>query len=181
MLIETSEESGSPDLPAYVDHLAERIGSPDLVVCLDSGCGDYDRLWHTTSLRGIVVGELAVEILDEGVHSGDASGIVPSSFRILRSLLDRLEDPHTGEVRLAELHAEIPAARIEQAGAAAGVLGTAVYDKFPWVEAPTPRSANERSTCLRARGSRRFPSPAQPACRIFPWPATSCARRLPSS
>ena len=97
VLIEASEESGSPDLPAYVEKLADRI-RPGLVVCLDSGCGDYEQLWATTSLRGILSGTLTVEVLSEGVHSGAASGIVPSSFRILRQLLDRLEDERTGEI-----------------------------------------------------------------------------------
>src|SRR5262249_43257825 len=78
VLIEACEESGSTDLPAYIEHLAGRIGSPSLVICLDSGCGNYDQLWMTTSLRGMVAGNLRVEILTEGVHSGDASGIVPS-------------------------------------------------------------------------------------------------------
>src|ERR1700730_8683143 len=96
VLIEACEESGSYDLPYYVDHLAGRIGSPSLVVCLDSGCGNYDQLWLTTSLRGVASGTLTVRVLDEGVHSGDASGIVPSSFRILRRLLSRLEDEETG-------------------------------------------------------------------------------------
>ena len=95
VLIEASEESGSPDLPAYVEQLAERI-RPGLVVCLDSGCGDYEHLWATTSLRGVTAGNLKVEVLTEGVHSGAASGIVPSSFRILRQLLGRLEDERTG-------------------------------------------------------------------------------------
>ncbi|MGZ7079175.1 MAG: M20/M25/M40 family metallo-hydrolase, partial [Thermoanaerobaculia bacterium] len=92
VLIECAEESGSPDLPAYIDLLAKEIGTPRLIVCLDSGCGNYDQLWMTTSLRGAVVGNLHVEVLTEGVHSGDAGGIVPSSFRIIRILLDRLED-----------------------------------------------------------------------------------------
>jgi len=99
VLIEACEESGSYDLPYYVDHLAQRIGSPSLVVCLDSGCGNYDQLWMTTSLRGMASGTLTIEVLDEGVHSGDASGIVPSSFRILRRLLSRLEDEDTGATR----------------------------------------------------------------------------------
>jgi len=99
ILIEGCEESGSYDLPYYVDHLAQRIGSPSLVVCLDSGCGNYDQLWMTTSLRGMAAGTLTIEVLDEGVHSGDASGIVPSSFRILRRLLSRLEDEDTGATR----------------------------------------------------------------------------------
>src|SRR5262249_46542391 len=98
VLIEACEESGSYDLPDYIDHLAQRIGSPALVVCLDSGCGNYDQLWMTTSLRGIASGTLSVQVLDEGVHSGDASGVVPSSFRILRRLLSRLEDEETGAV-----------------------------------------------------------------------------------
>ncbi|HEV8584384.1 MAG TPA: M20 family metallopeptidase [Methylomirabilota bacterium] len=121
VLIEACEESGSFDLPAYMDALAGRIGTPSFVVCLDSGCADYERLWCTTSLRGIVNGVLTVEVLSEGVHSGAASGIVPSSFRILRSLLSRIEDERTGEVRLRELHADVPGERLEQARDVAAV------------------------------------------------------------
>lgn len=138
ILIEACEESGSYDLPAYVDHLAPRIGKPSLVVCLDSGCGNYDQLWCTTSLRGLTGGNLSVKVLEEGVHSGDASGIVPSSFRLLRQLLSRLEDEKTGRILLDELHVEIPAERLEQARKAAEVLDTAVYDKFPMVEGLVP-------------------------------------------
>lgn len=140
VMIEACEESGSYDLPFYVDHLAARIGSPSLVVCLDSGCGNYDQLWLTTSLRGMTGGNLSVQVLEEGVHSGDASGVVPSSFRILRDLLSRLEDPVTGQIKPKELHVEIPAERIEQAKASAGLLGTAIFDKFPWVEGMHPVS-----------------------------------------
>ncbi|WP_119292652.1 M20 family metallopeptidase [Azohydromonas sediminis] len=131
-LIETSEESGSPDLPAYLDALRERLGRVGLVVCLDSGAGNYDQLWLTTSLRGMVSGVLKVQVLAEGVHSGDASGVVPSSFRILRQLLDRLEDSRTGTLLPGSFHCEIPAARVEQARAAAAVLGAEVYQRFPW-------------------------------------------------
>ena len=138
ILIEACEESGSYDLPYYVDHLAARIGNPSLVVCLDSGCGNYDQLWLTTSLRGMTGGELTVQVLEEGVHSGDASGVVPSSFRILRELLSRLEDPETGRIKPEQLYAEIPPQRIEQAKAAAGVLGKEIYSKFPFVEGMHP-------------------------------------------
>ena len=131
VLIEACEESGSYDLPAYVDHLADRIGKPSLVVCLDSGCGNYDQLWCTTSLRGLAGGNLTVKVLDEGVHSGDASGVVPSSFRLLRQLLSRIEDEDTGRILVDGLHAEIPAERLAQARRAAEVLDTAIYDKFP--------------------------------------------------
>ena len=140
ILIEACEESGSYDLPCYVDHLAARIGEPALVVCLDSGCGNYDQLWLTTSLRGLTGGELRVQILEEGVHSGDASGVVPSSFRILRQLLDRLEDAGSGEIRPRELHAAIPPQRVAQAEQAARILGSAVYDKFPFVAGARPVS-----------------------------------------
>jgi acetylornithine deacetylase/succinyl-diaminopimelate desuccinylase-like protein len=133
VLIEAGEESGSPDLPAYIEHLAARIGTPSLVICLDSGCGNYDQLWMTTSLRGLVSGNLRVEILTEGVHSGDASGVVPSSFRILRQLLSRIDDENTGRVKLAGLHVEVPRERLEQARATAEVLGDEVFDKFPFV------------------------------------------------
>ena len=138
VLIEACEESGSYDLPAYVDHLAPRIGKPSLVVCLDSGCGNYEQLWCTTSLRGLAGGNLTVKVLSEGVHSGDASGIVPSSFRILRQLLSRIEDEKTGRILLDALHVEIPAERREQAREAARVLGSAVYDKFPFLPGMTP-------------------------------------------
>ena len=133
VIIEACEESGSFDLPAYIDHLQDRIGTPDLVVCLDSGCGNYDQLWFTSSLRGVVTGNLTVEVLEEGVHSGDASGIVPSSFRILRHILGRLEDAETGQILPPNLHVEIPPARSEQTGAAATVLGEETYSKFPFV------------------------------------------------
>ncbi|MBM4267248.1 MAG: M20/M25/M40 family metallo-hydrolase [Deltaproteobacteria bacterium] len=133
VLIECSEESGSIDLPAHIEHLGARLGSPSLVVCLDSGCGDYDRLWCTTSLRGLLAVDLGVEVLEEGVHSGDAGGVVPSSFRIARLLLERLEDATTGRVRLPELHADIPADRRAQAEVAAEALGPTAFQRFPFV------------------------------------------------
>ena len=138
VMIEACEESGSYDLPFYVDHLAPRIGKPSLVVCLDSGCGNYDQLWLTTSLRGLSGGNLRVEVLDEGVHSGDASGVVASSFRILRQLLSRLEDEVTGKIKPQDLHVEIPQQRIDQARQTAKVLGDEVYSKFPFVDGMHP-------------------------------------------
>ncbi len=131
-LIETSEESGSPDLPAYLDALGPRLGQVGLVVCLDSGAGNYDQLWLTTSLRGMVSGTLKVEILTEGVHSGDASGLVPSSFRILRHVLDRLEDSATGRLLPESFHCEIPGPRLEQARATAAILRDEVWKRMPW-------------------------------------------------
>ena len=125
VIIEASEESGSPDLPAHLIALADRIGTPSLVLCLDSGCLDYERLWVTTSLRGMAAAELRVDILTEGVHSGSASGVVPSSFRIVRQLLDRIEDSETGRLLLPELHVEVPADRCEQAAATAEAFPTA--------------------------------------------------------
>jgi acetylornithine deacetylase/succinyl-diaminopimelate desuccinylase-like protein len=140
ILIEACEESGSYDLPYYVDHLAERIGKPSLVVCLDSGCGNYDQLWCTTSLRGLVVGTLTVEILEHGVHSGDASGIVPSSFRILRRLLSRVEDEQSGRMLPEVFHVEIPPARHAEATAAAVVLGSDLHARFPFAPGAGPIS-----------------------------------------
>jgi acetylornithine deacetylase/succinyl-diaminopimelate desuccinylase-like protein len=140
VLIEACEESGSYDLPAYIEALAPRIGKPSLVVCLDSGCANYEQLWMTTSLRGLLAGNLRVDILTEGVHSGDASGVVPSSFRIIRQLLSRVDDEATGQVKLDALHVEIPKERREQARAAAATLGAEVHSKFPWVEGARPMS-----------------------------------------
>ncbi len=123
LLIEASEESGSPDLPAHVEALASRLGSPSLVVCLDSGCATFDRLWATTSLRGNVGVNVTVRVLEEGVHSGAAGGMVPSSFRLLRQLLDRIEDAATGDLLLPELHVEIPPGRAAELAATATELG----------------------------------------------------------
>jgi len=138
ILIEACEESGSYDLPAYVDHLAERIGKPSLVVCLDSGCGNYEQLWCTTSLRGLAGGNFSVKVLSEGVHSGDASGVVPSSFRVLRDLLSRLEDEATGKIKVEGLYADIPEERLAQARKVAEVLGEEVYSKFPFLPGMRP-------------------------------------------
>lgn len=142
ILIEACEESGSYDLPHYVDHLADRIGKPSLVVCLDSGCANYDQLWCTTSLRGLAGGNLKVSVLSEGVHSGDASGVVPSSFRLLRQLLSRLEDEATGKILVEDLYVDIPDERRQQARRASEVLGTEIWDKFPFLPGMTPMDAD---------------------------------------
>ena len=131
-LIETCEESGSYDLLPYVDALKTRLGAVGLVVCLDSGAGNYDQLWLTNSLRGMASGVLKVEVLLEGVHSGDASGLVPSSFRIMRQVLDRLEDSATGRLLPASFHCEVPPDRLQQAKATAAILGDEIYKRFPW-------------------------------------------------
>jgi len=131
-LIETCEESGSYDLLPYIDALRTRLGEVALVICLDSGAGNYDQLWLTSSLRGMASGVLKVEILTEGVHSGDASGLVPSSFRIMRQVLDRLEDSATGRLLPASFHCEVPADRLRQAQATAAILGDELYKRFPW-------------------------------------------------
>nr|WP_315464899.1 M20/M25/M40 family metallo-hydrolase [uncultured Rhodoferax sp.] len=131
-LIETCEESGSYDLLHYVDALKPRLGEVGLVVCLDSGAGNYEQLWLTNSLRGMASGVLKVEILTEGIHSGDASGLVPSSFRILRQVLDRLEDSKTGYLLPANFHCEVPAERMQQARATAAILGDELFKRFPW-------------------------------------------------
>ena len=131
-LIETSEESGSPDLLPYIDALRPRLGDVALVICLDSGAGNYDQLWLTTSLRGLAGGTLKVEILTEGVHSGDASGLVPSSFRIMRQVLDRLEDSKSGRLLPSSFYCEVPPERLAQAKATAAILGAELYQRFPW-------------------------------------------------
>ena len=146
VLIEASEESGSPDLPAYLEALADEIGTPSLVLCLDSGCLDYERLWVTTSLRGLVGGTLRVEILTEGVHSGEASGVVPSSFRITRELLDRIEDSFDGRILLSELNVEIPPDRRHQAAATAADFP--IGGHFPFVSGAGPMVADPTEQLL---------------------------------
>ncbi len=148
VLIEFSEESGSPDLPAYIEEFAGVIGSPDLVICLDSGAGNYDQLWSTNSLRGIVGGTLRADVLTEGVHSGDAGGVVPTPFLVLRKLLDRLEDPANDRMTPPSLHVPIPEQRIAQAEAAAETLGPDAFDRFPWVEGCGPANLPMRDLIL---------------------------------
>lgn len=138
VIIEACEESGSFDLPAYIDHLKSRIGSPSLVVCLDSGAGNYQQLWLTVSLRGLINGRLTVEVLKEGVHSGSASGVVPSSFRIVRQLLSRLEDAENGRVLLPELHVEVPSGRVAEVHRVAEQLGDEVWTALPFADGVRP-------------------------------------------
>jgi acetylornithine deacetylase/succinyl-diaminopimelate desuccinylase-like protein len=132
IIIEACEESGSPDLPFYMDALSDRIGTPNLVICLDSGCGNYEQLWCTTSLRGLIGGVLTVEVLDEGVHSGDSSGIVPCSFRILRQLLDRIENASTGLITDNSFNVDIPDKRLKQAKNAASMMRDEIFNRFPF-------------------------------------------------
>lgn len=187
ILIEGCEESGSFDLPHYIEHLEARIGTPSLVVCLDAECGNYDQLWCTTSLRGNLVGTLKAAVLTEGVHSGGASGIVPSSFRVLRLLLDRLEDPATGASRIAELNTEIPAARQEQAAAAAAVLGDGVYRRFPWAGEPRPVADdavelllnNTWRPTLSVTGADGMPATGSAGNTLRPYTALKLSFRLP--
>src|SRR5213593_3123228 len=186
VLIEASEESGSPDLPAYVEALADRI-RPGLVVCLDSGCGDYDHLWATTSLRGIISGTLTVEVLSEGVHSGAASGIVPSSFRILRQILDRIEDSRTGAVLPRDCHVEIPPERLTEAREVARVLGTEIYDRFPFPPGGQPVSTdpyelilnNTWRPALAITGAAGMPLPADGGNVLRPQTTLKISLRLP--
>ena len=187
ILIEGCEESGSVDLPYYIDILSKKIGTPSLIVCLDSGCGNYDQLWVTTSLRGLIGASLNVTVLNEGVHSGDASGIVPSSFRILRQILSRLEDEKTGRIIPPELSVEIPADRKKQAAAAAGVLGSAVFDKFPF--AGKTGAVSQEITELRLNrtwrpqleitGAAGFPTLQQSGNVLRPSTTAKISLRLP--
>jgi acetylornithine deacetylase/succinyl-diaminopimelate desuccinylase-like protein len=187
VLIEACEESGSYDLPYYVDHLAARIGQPSLVVCLDSGCGNYDQLWCTTSLRGLAGGNLRVSVLEEGVHSGDASGIVPSSFRILRQLLSRLEDEVTGKILVQELYVDIPEQRRVQAANAAQVLGDDVFDKFPFLPGMVPMSSDRTELVLNrtwrpalsVTGADGFPPLGNAGNVLRPTTAVKLSLRIP--
>jgi acetylornithine deacetylase/succinyl-diaminopimelate desuccinylase-like protein len=187
VLIEACEESGSYDLPYYVDHLASRIGSPSLVVCLDSGCGNYDQLWLTTSLRGMYAANLTVRVLDEGVHSGDASGVVPSSFRIFRQLISRLENEMTGEIHAEGLHVQVPAERIAQARRAAAALGDQVYAKFPFTKSTKPVTDDlvelvlNRSwrPQLAITGIEGLPVPGDAGNVLLPYTTAKLSLRLP--
>jgi acetylornithine deacetylase/succinyl-diaminopimelate desuccinylase-like protein len=142
ILIEACEESGSIDLPYYIDALEDRIGKPSLVICLDSGCGNYDQLWMTTSLRGLISGILYIDILKQGIHSGMGSGIVPSCFLVLRQLLDRIENSSTSEITLKDLCVDIPPERFQQATQASHVLQNSLIQAYPFEENVQPVSNN---------------------------------------
>lgn len=186
LLIECSEESGSPDLPHYLQTAAERIGSPDLVVCLDSGAGDYDRLWITTSLRGLIGGTLTVRVLREGVHSGDGGGVVPSSFRIAGMLLDRIEDRTTGQI-CKEFQTEIPPHVQAQLKEAAEALGQCHYDRFPLLDGiQTLGGDTLRNLCnrtwrpaLEITGAGGLPALEKAGNVLRPFTALKLSLRLP--
>jgi len=185
--IEAGEESGSPDLPFYIEHLAERIGTPDLIVCLDSGCGNYEQLWLTTSLRGIAAGNLTIRVLTEGVHSGDASGIVPSSFRILRMLLSRIEDEASGTIKLEECFVTVPPDRMEQARAAASILGDEIFTKLPFAGATKPMAQSRVEMILNRTwkpqlaviGMEGYPATAQAGNVLLPTTVAKLSLRTP--
>jgi acetylornithine deacetylase/succinyl-diaminopimelate desuccinylase-like protein len=187
VLIEACEESGSYDLPFYVDHLAQKIGNPSLVVCLDSGCGNYDQLWMTTSLRGIASGTLRIRVLTEGVHSGYASGVVPSSFRILRQLLSRLEDEETGAIRPSELYTQIPAERVAQARSAGAALGDKVFTEYPLAPGMSPMSDDLTELVLNrtwrpqlaVTGMAGLPAPIDAGNVLLPFTEAKLSLRLP--
>jgi acetylornithine deacetylase/succinyl-diaminopimelate desuccinylase-like protein len=187
VIIEGCEESGSFDLPYYIDMLGDRIGAPSLVVCLDAECGNYDQLWCTTSLRGNLTGQLRADVLTEGVHSGSASGVVPSSFRVLRKLLSRIEDEDNGQILLEGLHVDIPEQRIEQAKKAAETLGEGAYEKFPWaVEAPTPSESiyelllnNTWKPTLSITGADGLPALIDAGNVLLPFNTLKLSFRLP--
>ena len=194
-LIESCEESGSRDLLPYIDALGNRLGDVALVICLDSGAGNYDQLWLTSSLRGMASGVLKVEILTEGVHSGDASGLVPSSFRIMRQVLDRLEDSATGRLLPGSFHCEVPADRLAQAQATAAILGDEVHKRFPWAHYdcggstafalptttdPVQALLNRTWTpTLSVTGAEGFPSLQDAGNVLRPYTAFKLSLRLP--
>jgi acetylornithine deacetylase/succinyl-diaminopimelate desuccinylase-like protein len=187
IVIEACEESGSYDLPFYIDHLSDRIGTPSLVVCLDSGCGNYDQLWLTTSLRGIAMGNLTVRVLTEGVHSGDASGLVPSSFRVARKLLSRIEDEETGQIKLDDFFVQIPPERQEQARQAAEILGDEVFTKMPFAGTTKPMASDVTEMILNrtwrpqlaVTGMDGYPEPKNAGNVLLPYTTLKLSLRTP--
>ena len=187
VIIEACEESGSHDLPFYIDVLKERIGQPTLVICLDSGAGNYQQLWMTTSLRGNVVGELSVELIREGVHSGSASGIVADSFRVAKQLISRIEDEVTGEIKLPQLHCEIPPKRVIEAADCAGVLGDEVYNAFPFYPGVQPINDDKQQLILNRTwrpalaitGAEGLPAIADAGNVLRPKTALKLSMRIP--
>lgn len=136
VIIEACEESGSFDLPYYMERTKDQIGEVDLMICLDSGCMNYDQVWLTTSLRGVAEGVLHVQTLTQGMHSGVAGGVVPDTFRIARDILDRIEDSKTGEVKVPEAFCEIPAHVIREMDSMNSVPFKDSFATIPTVKIP---------------------------------------------
>ena len=130
---ETDEESGSRDLMYYLTKYKEKIGEPSLIFCLDSGTTDYEHMCLTTSLRGVICFKLRVDVLTQGLHSGSSSGIVPSSFRIMRNILNQFENSNNGDL-IPELYVDIPADNYKQAKDLIDLKGGKIDFKFPMVE-----------------------------------------------
>lgn len=187
VVLETGEESGSADLPAYLQHLGDRLGDVSLVVCLDAGGGDYERLWLTSSLRGVVQATLTVRVLESGIHSGLGSGVVPSSFRIMRQLLDRLENSATGEIKVAEMVVPIPEERRTEAAE--------LVAHHPEVAVPRPALLPGVRRCsddevelvlnntwrptLSITGAGGLPDPSVAGAVLRPWTSVRLSFRLP--
>ncbi len=188
IIAEGSEESGSPHLPEVLAQLADRIGVPDLVIALDSGSPTYDRLWITTSLRGAIVGTLTVRVLEQGVHSGSAGAVVPSSFRLARLLLDRIEDPLTGDLVLPELRVDPPGWARAAAAATAEVVGASGIDgAFPVVDGLVLEGADPTERVMRTAwsgavavvGADGLPPSAGAGAVLRPSTSLKLAIRLP--
>lgn len=188
IIIEGCEESGSEDFDFYLKMLAPELGDVRLIFCIDGICGTYDRLWIANSLRGAVSAEVSVGVLKEGVHSGIASGIVPSSFRIFRSLLSRFEDERTGEVIAHSLRVTIPAEFRRAAERALDVLGREAYDIFPVIDAKMRYEAEDpielllnntwRAT-VAVTGFDGYPKPADAGNVLLPETRAVVSFRIP--
>jgi acetylornithine deacetylase/succinyl-diaminopimelate desuccinylase-like protein len=189
VIIEACEESGSYDLPFYIEHLKDRIGEPSLVICLDSGAGNYEQLWLTVSLRGMAAGTLRVDVLNEGVHSGYASGVVPSSFRVMQQLFSRLEDQATGKVLPEYLYAPIPEQRLQQTKAMAEALGDSIWQAYPFTDGVEPMAENNVERLLNRTwrpalsytGIEGIPALADAGNVLRPYTAMKLSMRLPAT
>lgn len=185
-LIEASEESGSVDLPAHLEQLDAFLGDVSLVVCLDSGAASYDTLWTTTSLRGGVNVSLRVDVLEQGMHSGLTSGAAPTSMRVLRQLLDRIEDPVTGRVLLDRFHTEIPPQRVAEAHVAAE-LGVDIRNDIAFAGSTAPTSDDPAELLLKTTweptlcyvGADGLPATADAGMVLRPFTTLALSIRTP--
>ena len=118
--------------------------------------------------------DVRVDIVTEGLHSGSAGGVIPSTFRIMRQLLDRIEDSETGRVLLQSAHTTIPPHRIAEANDVATDLGEAVFENPPLVEGARTTTAMSGPHSSPKRGSHPFRSSAPMACRQRTKPAMFC-------
>eukprot|EP01134_Creolimax_fragrantissima_P007648 CFRG7648T1 len=189
ILLETEEESGSENLLYLMEQaqVKEALGKPDICICLDSETADYDKIWVTSSLRGLAACNLKIEVMESGQHSGLAGGIVPETFTIARQLLDRLEDSTTGVV-VDEFNSQPDDKKRNEAKEVAEYHGSSLFTNFKLLEGVSAMSEHDLAqmylqnvwyASLSVTGGCGLPDVSDAGNVLRPWTQLRVGIRLP--